>query len=108
MFVLIGEGSDCYQEKVGGQFIDHDFEDQLALFPSEKSAKKFAEGFRLKSARHGSFGDYAIFRKSSILARYSSYRIEEYDAKVLPVFGDDDEFNENDSDIVKQLIRQGR
>ena len=88
MFVLIGEGSDVYQEVVGGCFEAHDFEDELALFPSKASAKKHAEGFRLKHPHYGSFGEYRIFRANSMLGRYSSYRIEDYSRATLPVFED--------------------
>lgn len=85
MYVLIGEGYSVSQDRVGGDFVEHDFEEDVALFTSKADAKAFAENVRLKTPKPASFAAPQVFRITSRMAPYTSYRIETYDEIKLDI-----------------------
>ena len=78
MYVLIGEGYSVAQDKIGGDFVEHDFEEEVALFTFKADAKAFAENMRLKTPKRKSFSSPQVFRVTSRMSPYTSYRVEEY------------------------------
>jgi len=76
MFVLIGEGYDVVQERVGEGFVDKDFEERIALFSSVDGARAYAEAYRLKHVQHMSFSAPQVFRRNSPMASFTNYRVE--------------------------------
>lgn len=85
MYVLIGEGYNVSQDRVGGDFVKHDFEEQIALFTYKADAKAFAENTRLKTPKPKSFASPQVFRITSRMAPYTSYRIETYNEIELDI-----------------------
>ena len=49
MYALVGHYNDVSQEKVGGPFLDHCYEEIVALFTTEEKAKKYIKKNTLKN-----------------------------------------------------------
>ena len=84
MFVLIGVGYNVVQHRIGEAFEQDDFEERVALFDTSEAAEQYAESFRLARPQRQSFSSPQIFRGSSLMSNYVSYRIEDDTPEVLP------------------------
>lgn len=85
MYILIGEGYDLSQTRVGGDFEEYPFEVHVALFTTKEGAIHFAEQFRLKHPKHQSFRAPQVFNRKSRMAQFTSYRVEEHVEEVLEI-----------------------
>lgn len=78
MIALIGEEVEVYQAKIDGRFNEHCSETIVALFISVEKAKEYIKKATLKHPKKQTFDSIKPFKSSSLLANYSSARIEEY------------------------------
>jgi hypothetical protein len=85
MFVLIGVGYWVEQQVIGGEWHDIAFEEQVALFTTEKKARVYAEHCRLKTEIRRHFSAPQVFKKKSPMSSYTSYRIETHEETVLEI-----------------------
>ena len=85
MFVLIGEGYELSQRLIGEPWERDDFEDQVALFESRSDAVAYAEASWLAAPQYSRWSNDKVFRNKSLLSRFGTYRIEEYEEECLPI-----------------------
>ena len=78
LYVLIGIQDNLSQDKIGGPFVDHPEEEEVALFSSFAEAKKYVKKYKLTKPDVRFGGETFPFRKKSLLGRYNSVEIREY------------------------------
>lgn len=84
LYILIGIEDNLGQDKIGGPFVDHPEETEIALFSSFAAAKKFVKKHTLSKPDRRFGGETFPFRKTSLLGPYNSVEITEYQ-KPLPL-----------------------
>jgi len=84
LYLLVGIEDNLSQDRIGGAFVKHPSETEIALFSSHVAAKKFVKKNSLAKPDRRFGGETFPFRKTSMLGPYNSVEIREYQ-KPLPL-----------------------